>query len=169
MNVFCQFYFERSIYVVKKIVTVLSNKMDDESFVRRCEFSHTEALNEFMYINDIRLENDYDNLSQKIAFSLVEMGYLVMFYDNIYDSNDLIIFLPKQVNKKQYDWFKKRKKGLLNYNVYIFENYEDKKWKTVGEMIDNEIVISLLFEKLNEKLTINKKEIPTRIYPNAGL
>ena len=75
---------------MKKIVTILSNKIDGESFVRSCEFSHTEALNEFMYINDIRLENEDDNLSQKIAFNLVEMGYIVIFYDNIYDINDLI-------------------------------------------------------------------------------
>lgn len=144
---------------MKKIVTILPNKINDDSFVYKCDISHNEALHEFMYINDIRLENEQDKLSQKIAFSLVEMNYLVMFYDNEYNTNNLIIFLPKKINKKQYEWFKKRKKGLINYNVHIFENYEENKWTTVGDLLDNEIVISLLFEKLDEKLVINKAKI----------
>lgn len=144
---------------MKKIVTILPYELAVDNFVYRCDISHTEALNEFMFINDIRLENECNQLSQKIAFSLVEMNYLVMFYDNEANIDNLIIFLPKNISKRQYEWFKKREKGLLNYRVHIFENYEENKWKTVGEMLDNEIVISLLFEKLNEKLVINKTKM----------
>lgn len=141
----------------EKAVIIISNELEQPFplFVFNCENNHSEGLKEFVYQVGISLPEIKNISTPEIAFYLGELGYVVMLYNKYLNENDLVIFLPKQISPKQLEWFEKRKKGLLTYNIMIFEHDADKKWRPIDQTTTKEPIISEL-DKITTKKLIKK-------------
>ena len=139
----------------KKTLIIIpnENKYQIPLYVHNCEFTHLEGFMNFIYHNDINYQIDRKTTSQEIAFHLGESGYVVMLhdYDDIINENNLVVFLPNELSQKQFDWFQKRKEGLKNYNIMIFESIKND-WIPIDNTTTNEPIISELDKITNKKL-----------------
>lgn len=143
----------------KKAIVIIPNEQIHQIplFVSNCENSHLEGFSKFIYHSDMNYSITKNTSSQEIAFFLGELGYTVMLYDydEAINENNLVIFLPSQISPKQIEWFEKRKKGLSNYNIMIFENVIDKNWIPIDKTTTEEPMLSEL-ERITNKRLIKK-------------
>ena len=140
-----------------KSVIIIANELNHPMplFAQNCE-NHFTGLKEFIYQSGVNLSKP--NLTnQEMCFELGEQGFIVMLHDKTEITNNLLIFIPKEISPKQYNWFDKRKNGLNDYELMLINNTCDKKWENIDYTITDKPIISELFRILNEKLIPEEK------------
>ena len=142
--------------MLKKAIIIIPNEQINNLslYVAEGEKNHLEELIKFLYRSGVDYPVTSKTTSQEIAFYLGELGYTVMLYDYSEHTKDknLVVFLPKQISKNQFNWFEKRKQGLLEYNLMIFEIVDNTRWNPIDETTTKEPIISELDKIMNKKL-----------------
>ena len=136
-----------------KAVIIISNEYETKIplYVCPCNNQHKEGVMNFIYQNDISLPETKNLTTQEISFTLGEDGFCVLLYSEEANRKDLVAFIPNQISPNQYNWFKKREKELIKYNLAFFNYTQNGTWYPVDKTTTETPIIEELMNQLNEK------------------
>ena len=85
------------------------------------KYSHAFYLEDYMEKNNIYVD-EKNKTSYGLAEELMKVGLSPIIVEN----KEMFIFIPKQITKEQYLWYKKMYPALVRYNVHYacFEGEE---------------------------------------------
>ena len=138
----------------KKIVIIIPNENKTRAGFYASKGTiryHKDAIEKYIYQNEITLTNyNFYNLNN-IYFELVEQGFSIINIDENKDIKNAIIYLPETISKKQLEYFEQTKEILKTYQTGI-QSIKKEHFYIIKECEKNNN-LEILYTELNNRLT----------------
>ena len=143
----------------KKIVRIIANenKNNIEPFYRSCEYHHLQGIRQFIYHCELNLDEQLLD-SMQASKLLASLGFCVMLSSAYDDIENIEIFIPEQISKKQLEYFNQEKmqQKLAESNLVLYKLTKESSLEITSKSITKEPIINELMKELNERLELAK-------------
>ena len=147
----------------RKTVRIITNenKRYCPPFYRSCEYHHSQGLMNFIYHNDINIEEQSLD-SMYISKELTAQGFCVILTTEDKDIRYMEIFIPETISLGQLEYFKqeKIKSELTKSEIKLYKYSKEDKLEVTTKITTKVPVINELISELyvrQEKVKSNNK------------
>ena len=141
----------------KKVIIIPANQ-NTPTFERFCT-DHKIGIMDFIidYQVEIKPINLYlvDAIDLSHELAILNPGYIVMLYDEYKANKELVIIIPKEITKRQQNYFNEIKDFLNSVNLMLYLEKEDKIWIPIDKTTTENKVIDILMDELTKRLKNN--------------
>lgn len=139
----------------KKIVIIIPNENKTKAGLYTSKGTikyHKEAIEKYIYQNEISLTNYNFYDLNNIYFELIEQGFSIINIDEFKDIKNAIIYLPEKISKKQLEYFEQTKEILKTYQIGI-QSIKENQFIIIKELETEDNNLETLYTELNNRLT----------------